>query len=60
MFEKYKDTMTVNEVCEALGIGKNNVYTLLKKEIIKSIKIGKKYVIPKICLIDYIYKYRNS
>lgn len=60
MFEKYNDTLTVNDVCEALKIGKNNVYKLLKNGVIKSIKNGKKYIIPKIYLIDYIYKYRNG
>lgn len=60
MFEKYNDTLTVNDLCKALSIGKNKVYNLLKEEVIKSIKVGKKYIIPKIYLIDYIYKYRNG
>lgn len=58
MFEKFKDVLTVVEACEALHIGKNTLYSLLKSGIIKSIKIGKKYLIPKIYLVDYINQYR--
>lgn len=54
MFEEYNDILTVNEVCSALRIGKNTLYNLLKLGIIKSMKVGKKYLIPKICLIDYV------
>lgn len=58
MFESYKDVLTVNEACNALSIGKNKLYELLKSCAIKSIKIGKKYIIPKIYLIDYINNHR--
>lgn len=58
MFEKFNDVLTVEDVCEALQIGKNSVYILLKEQNIKSIKIGRKYLIPKDFLIDYINKYR--
>ncbi len=58
MFDKFKDVLTVVEACEALHIGKNTLYDYLKKGIIKSVKIGKKYLIPKICLIDFINQYR--
>lgn len=54
MFEKYDDTLTVRELCKALNIGKNYAYEYLKKGVIKSIKIGKRYIIPKQYLIDYI------
>ena len=43
MFDNFKDVLTVSEACEALNIGKNTLYNLLKCGIIKSIKIGKKY-----------------
>lgn len=60
MFEKYSDILTVNEVCSALKIGKNSLYTLLKLGIIKSMKVGKKYLVPKICLIDYVNSCRQN
>jgi excisionase family DNA binding protein len=58
MFDKYKDVLSVNEVCEALHIGKNTIYEYLKTGVIKSIKVGKKYLIPKCFLIDFINQYR--
>lgn len=54
MFENYNDVLTVSEACKALRIGKNSLYRLLKDESIKSIKIGTKYLIPKIYLIEYL------
>lgn len=60
MFEEYTDILTVNEVCSALRIGKNTLYDLLKNNIIKSKKVGKKYLIPKICLIDYVNSCRQN
>ncbi len=54
MFEAYKDILTVEEVCAALHIGKNSVYKLLKIGALRCVKIGRKYIIPKICLIDFI------
>lgn len=59
MFDEYKDVLSVNEVCTALKIGKNTLYRLLKMGEIKSKKIGKKYLIPKICIIDYINNCRD-
>ncbi len=58
MFDNYKDVLTVDETCTALKIGKNSLYKLLKIGAIKYIKVGRKYLIPKVCLIDFINKYR--
>lgn len=58
MFEAYKDVMSVTDVCSALSMGKNTLYRLLRMGIIKYIRIGKKYFIPKVYLIDFINEYR--
>ena len=58
MFDSFRDVLSVQEACNALPIGKNTLYNLLKSGIINSIRIGKKYLIPKIYLIDYINKHR--
>ena len=60
LFDNFNDVLTVEEVCAALSAGRNSVYKLLKDGVIKSIKIGKKYLIPKICLIDFINGYRQG
>lgn len=58
MFDTYKDVLTVEQVCSALSMGKNSVYNLLRNGVIKSIKIGKKYLIPKSFLIDFINSFK--
>lgn len=58
MFENFKDVLTVEEACKALHIGKNSFYTLLKIGALQYIKIGRKYIIPKIYLIDFINQNR--
>lgn len=54
MFENFDDILTVDEACKALKIGKNSMYKLLETNTLRSIKIGKKYIIPKLYLIDFI------
>lgn len=58
MLDSYNDVLTVKEVGAILHIGKNSVYELLQQGEIKSIKHGRRYIIPKLFLIDYINKYR--
>lgn len=57
MFESYPDILNVAEVKSAVGIGKNAVYTLIKNNQIKAIKIGNTYRIPKSNLIAYVMQY---
>ena len=54
MLKNYKEILTVKDLCEILGIGKNTAYNLLKSGEIKSVKIGKIYKIPKDYLINYL------
>lgn len=58
MFEGFNDILTVEEACKALGMGRNTIYNLLKENIIKSIRIKRKYYIPKEFLIDFINYYK--
>lgn len=60
MFENFKDVLTAEDVCKALQMGRNTVYKLLQSKEIKSIKIGRKYFIPKEFLIDYIQQFKQS
>lgn len=56
MFDSYPDILTVPQVCEALSIGKNSVYSMLRDGTLQSIWVRSQYRIPKICLIEYIEK----
>ena len=46
--------ITVEEVCEALMIGKNAAYRLLAEGKIKGFRVGRIWKIPRISLNRYI------
>lgn len=54
MLKEYKDILTVKELYDILPLGKNKIYELLNNGCIKNIKIGKKILIPKKYLIDFL------
>lgn len=54
VFSKYDDIVTVKEVMQMLRISKNNVYKLLNDKRIRSVRIGKRFIIPKQSVIEFI------
>ena len=55
MFPEYPDVVNVEQLSEMLGgISTKTVYRLLKNGEIQSKYIGKRYLIPKLYVIDYI------
>ncbi|MCD7771670.1 MAG: helix-turn-helix domain-containing protein [Oscillospiraceae bacterium] len=52
--------MTVEEVCEVLKLGKNKVYELLQKGEISSRRVGRKFLIPKKSVIDFLESVRYT
>lgn len=54
MFSEYPDVITVEQLMEILHIGKNAAYSLLKSGEIRTIRIGRRYIIPKQSIIAYI------
>lgn len=58
MLNEYPDVMTVKQLSQALHIGMNSAYALLNSRMIGSRRIGKKYIIPKSCVIDYLQSAR--
>lgn len=54
MFNSYPDVLEVEEVQKMLRIGRNAIYKLLKKGDIKSLRVGKKYIIPKTSVINFL------
>ena len=53
MLNKYPDVMNVKELAYALGVGRNKAYELINNNIIGSIRVGRRILIPKICVVDY-------
>lgn len=60
MFKEYPDVLTVRQVSEALGIGINSAYRLVHERSIGYKKIGKKILVPKTCLLDYVQSARYT
>ena len=54
LFDSYPDVVSVDEIQEMLRIGKNAVYQLIKEGTIKSIKVGKRYIVPKKFIIEFL------
>ncbi|MGN0462197.1 MAG: helix-turn-helix domain-containing protein [Ruminococcus sp.] len=52
----YPDVLTVKDVQDILHLGRNSVYKMLENGEIKTIRAGKKYIIPKIYLVQFILK----
>ncbi len=56
MFTSYPDVVNTNQLKDMLGIGITLAYRLVKQNIIKSIKFGREYKIPKANVIAYLTK----
>ena len=54
MFSEYKDVVSVDDVTKMLHLSRVTVYKLLKAGRIRTLKVGKKYIIPKQSVIDFI------
>ena len=54
LLSNYSDVLTVDQMREILGIGKNLAYQLLIDKKIKAKKIGHNWIIAKTNLIKYI------
>ena len=54
LFKEYNDVVTVDDVCQMLHIGRSMAYKLLGDGTIKTIKIGKRFIIPKQSIIDFL------
>ena len=55
MFKSYPDVVNVQQLCEMLGgISDKTAYRLLRSGKIRSLLVGKKYLIPKPYVIYYL------
>lgn len=55
MFAEYPDVVEVDDLRKMLGgISKKLAYRLLAEEEIRSVRVGRAYKIPKLCVIEYL------
>ena len=60
MLNDYPDVLSVKQVMEVLHVSKKSVYELLHNKEIKSKKVGRKYIIPKICVQNFLLSAANT
>ena len=54
MFRTYPDIVNVNQISKMLNLGISSVYSLLQTQQIKHVRVGRKYIIPKQAVIDFV------
>lgn len=54
MFKDYPEVITIDELQAILHIGRNSAYTLLKEGAIETLRVGKKYIIPKLSVMNFL------
>lgn len=60
MFNSYPDILTVKQMAQALHISENSAYRLVNSRTIGCKRIGRKIIVPKQCLIDYVLSARYT
>ncbi len=55
MLKDYNDILLPQDLQSILHTGRNTVYKYLSDGTIRSIRIGNKYRIPKLYLLEFIY-----
>lgn len=53
---EYPDVLCADDLIKILHICRKNVYKLLEQDIIKNKRIGRKYIIPKFAVIQYLHE----
>lgn len=54
VFSEYDDIVSIDDIMKMLHIGRSNVYKLLRNKEIKHIRVGVKYIVPKVNVIEFI------
>lgn len=54
MLEEYKDVMDVADLQQALGIGRDNAYALIRSNQIPSFRVGRRILMSKEAVIHFI------
>lgn len=60
MMKDCPDVLTVRQMADILGIGMNSAYRLIQEHAIGYRRVGRKILIPKVCLTDYLNSARYT
>ena len=56
VFTEYPDVVSVDDLTKMLHIGKNKAYELVSSNTIQNIRMGRKYIIPKFRVLEFLEK----
>jgi len=60
MFKDYPEVVTAEQIYNGmLPLSRKTIYDLLKSGRIRSLREGKKYLVPKWCVAEYVIKNMN-
>lgn len=59
MLDAYNDLLTIDELCEALMIGRNTAYRLLNTKSLPAFRIGRCWKIPKSSVQEFLQHKRS-
>lgn len=54
LFSTYPDIVNIESLCAMLDISKNTAYGMIKTGAVEGVKVGRKYMIPKANIIEYL------
>lgn len=54
IFSEYPDVVNIDQMMKMLGIGRNKAYSLIRTGDIKTVRIGRKYLIPKVRITEFL------
>lgn len=54
MLNDFDDVLSVAELAQALCISRSMAYRLVNDSTVGSLRVGKKILIPKVCVVDYL------
>ena len=60
MLNNYPDVLTVQQAAEILGVCKASVYRMIKERTIGSRRVGRRILVPRICIVDYLNSARYN
>lgn len=50
----YPDVLSVDEMCQALGVSTKTGYRLIRENKVRYMRIGRSYRVPKVHLLSYM------
>ena len=54
LFREYNDVVDIDDLQKMLKIGRSTAYEIVKNGRIKTVKIGKRYIIPKQSVMEFL------